>query len=436
MSTSSASNPFLPTPAGNAPFVGRQKLFDYLYQQLADPQGNRTALILGREGSGKTVALQRFRQAAEDSFMGVFIDLKAIPLQDEAAWLTQLALSAMRVLGEQDFSLYRLPRPGSDEMETRAWFHERYLPEAFNIIRHRRLIFLLDDGDALLDAIRRGDLPEDSLAYLSTLLRDHPALGFVLTLNSRHEARLPSFSPLVNPAQTFRLTRLEDAEVADLLRTALDGQATVEEEAALAVARASGGQPWLAARFGEALYRRWAANPSSRQWSAEDVKAVSPTVYAASSSAFQRVWEERSLTEQLILTAVTRLAYDTPLTPVDAPAIARWLAENAEPLDLTTVHAALRALEYDEVLETTPGGIRAASGLMQSWMLEHARLGHPAEVSPQRRWTLAAVAVVVGLALLLIALASQSGGAPSTTPGTIPPTVTLLPTPESSQAGS
>lgn len=429
MSTSSTSNPFLPNSEGVAPFVGRQKLFDYLYHQLADPQGNRAALILGREGSGKSAALHAFRRVAEDTFIGVLIDLKTVPLQDESAWLTQLALSTMRVLGERDFSLYRLPRPGSGDLETRDWFHGRYLPEAFNIIRHRRLIFLLDDGDVLLDAIRRGDLPEDSLAYLSDLLRDHPALGFVLTLDSQHEARLPSFSPLVNPAQTFRLTRLEDAEVAALLREPLGAQVAVEEGAALAVARASGGQPWLAARFGEALYRRWAANTGARQWTAEDVKAVSPPVYAASSSVFRRIWDERSPTEQHVLTAITRLVYDAPLTPVDAPAIARWLAENAEPLDLTTVHAALRALEYEDVLETTPGGIRAASGLMQSWLLEHARLGRPAVSSRQRRWTLAAVAVVIGLALLLILLASQSGAAPNAAPDTIPPTLTLLPTP-------
>ncbi|MBL8154740.1 MAG: hypothetical protein JNM70_11200 [Anaerolineae bacterium] len=430
MSTSSASNPFRPDGEGTALFVGRQKLFDYLYHQLADPQGNRAALILGREGSGKSAALHRFRQVAEETFIGVPIDLKTVPLQDESAWLTQLALSTMRVLGERDFSLYRLPRPGSSDLETRDWFDERYLPEAFNIIRHRRLIFLLDDGEVLLDAIRRGDLPEDSLTYLSSLLRDHPALGFVLTLDSQHEARLPSFAPLVNPAQTFRLTRLEDGEVAALLREPLGDQVAVEDGAALAVARASGGQPWLVGRFGEALYRRWAAHPGSRSWTAEDVKAVSQPIYAASSSVFRQIWDERSATEQQILTAMTRLVYDAPLTPVDAPAIARWLAENAEPLDLTTVHAALRALEYEDVLETTPGGIRAASGLMQSWLLEHARLGRPTELSPQRRWTLAAVAVLVGLALLLIVLASQSGTSSGPAPGTIPPTLTLLPTPE------
>jgi hypothetical protein len=435
MSTSSASNPFLPNTEGAVPFVGRQKLFDYLYHQLADPQGNRAALILGREGSGKSAALRRFQQVAEETFIGVLIDLKTIPLQDESAWLTQLALGAMRVLGERDFSLYRLPRPGSDDLEPRTWFHERYLPEAFNIIRHRRLIFLLDNGDALLDAIQRGDLPEDSLSYLSSLLRDHPALGFVLTLDSQHEARLPSFSPLVNPAQTFRLTRLEDSEVAALLRESLGGQVAIEDGAALAVARASGGQPWMVAHFVEALYERWAAHPSPRSCTAEDVKAVSQPIYAAS-SVFRRIWDERSATEQQVLTAMTRLIYDAPLTPVDAPAIARWLAENAEPLDLTTIHAALRALEYEEVLETTPGGIRATSGLMQSWLLEHARLGHPAESTPQRRWTLAAVMVLVGLALLLIVLASQSGTSSGPVPGTIPPTLTLLPTPEGSQPGS
>src|SRR5512145_448650 len=73
------------------PFVGRQKAFERLYQQLTDPMKAETTVVLGRQSSGKTALLQHFDAFFDESFVTVYIPLRAMPLTSETVWLKDLA---------------------------------------------------------------------------------------------------------------------------------------------------------------------------------------------------------------------------------------------------------------------------------------------------------------------------------------------------------
>src|SRR5688572_14398601 len=166
MENSATPNPYRPLPDKNdlsAPFAGRQKAFEFLYQRLTDPAGTESSLIMGRQEGGKTALLQHFNRFFDETFVGVYIPLLEKRLNSETDWLQLLAHEATRALSERNYTLSRLPEWDNTATDKRDWFSTTYLPEILNIIRRqRRLVFLLDDANVLLDAIAAGKLPDDS----------------------------------------------------------------------------------------------------------------------------------------------------------------------------------------------------------------------------------------------------------------------------------
>lgn len=435
MANQASSNPYRPLPDESdlsAPFAGRQRAFEFLYQQLTDPAGTESSLIIGRRESGKTALLQHFSRFFDETFVGVYIPLSDKRLTSEADWLQLLAQEATRALSERNYTLSRLPELDDALTDTRGWFGEIYLPEILNIIRRqRRLILLLDDANALLGASAAGKLPDDSIAYLHGLVQSHPQLGIVLTLDSQFEADIPKLSPLISLEAIFRLANLSADESDWLLTEPASGLYNLTADATATVYKATGGQPRLLQRFGYHLFKLWEAQPTRATLTADDVKQITPVVYAASESDLRAAWANTTRNERLALTAITSLIYADPLGAITPESLESWLVETDYPLDSTAIKAAIRGLEYREIVEHTPTGIRLTTGLMQTWLLENGRLTETAARAefrrPGLRWlALAAIAVLV---MALVLIASQNS-APVTANETAPvATVTLVANP-------
>ncbi|MDL1882669.1 hypothetical protein FBR01_03340 [Anaerolineae bacterium CFX8] len=430
-------NPYHPHTDGSAlaliPFAGRQKAFERLYQQLTDPLKSEVTVLLGRQGVGKTALLQHFHPFFDETFVSTYVPLGHLPLKSEAVWLKALARRITGVLIERSFTLARLPEKTPNDSKIRAWFEESYLLEVFNIIRrHRRLVLLLDDAEHLLRAVEEGQLPPDSFEYLYRLLAGYRQLGMVLTLDARSESQVSKLSPLAAVTGVFRLTNLSPEESAWLLREPVHRFYTVSEEAAAAAYRATGGQPRLLQRFGAALYRQWETQPEQRTFEPEQIKAVFPVVYAESEEEFRQTWLELSQTERLTLTAIAGRLFDDPLAPINAAEIAAWLVETDYPLDITAVNAALRSLEYREILTGSP--LQIGAGLVQTWLLENARLDSLVKPAPpdqpppsprlDRRMVALAIFILAVVFLALIFVLA-GGNAPVSGGAAAPPTVTL-----------
>ncbi len=431
----SVANPYQPTAGDEttlAPFIGRQKAFEHLYQQLTDPTSAGVSVILGRRDIGKTALLRHFNAYFDDTFVGVYVPLKSQPFRSESDWLNTLALGIMQVLSQRDFSLYRLPKQNAEDQDMRRWMMDEYLPNTFDIIRTRRLVWLIDDAGSLIQWKNDGKLPADHFAYLDSLVKRYQNLGIVLAMDSSYEMLIPGLNPLVSVTDVYRLANLSEDETSALIQQPAQHQFRVSDEAAASVFSATGGQPRLTQRFGAALYdHQQAANPARSTLTVEDVKTVSGSVQQQSEADFQLMWKDAGRNGQQVLTAITRLLFLDPLTPVDTTALSNWLIESDDPLDLTTINSALRGLEYDELIENSKGGIRLKSSLMQSWLLNHAE-AQTASKSPSDKPRRGLIIAAVLLALVIVALiyvaSQQRTDEPSLTT-TLQPTLTLISNP-------
>jgi hypothetical protein len=431
MASQAPANPYRPPQddaASLAPFAGRQKAFEFLYQQLTDPAGMETTLIVGRHDSGKTALLHHFAQYFDESFVGVYVPLTSKPPAHEDAWLRLLADGSARALAERNYTLSRLPEYEGG-MPFRTWFSETYLPELLNIIRRqRRLVFLVDDVNELLKAIEANHLPDDSIHFLNELVKANAQLGFVLTLDAQFEDDIPKLSPLVSLEDVFRLANLGEDDTAWLLNQPVSGYYGFNPDALTAVHRASGGQPRLVQRFGSHAFRAWEARPNRTTLTPEDVKQISAKVYSESEPDLRVAWSKASRNERLVLTAISSLIYADPLGKITPPDVETWLVETDYPLDSTAINAAIRGLEYQEIVEHSTAGIRLTASLMQSWLLENGRLDdsapRPNIRRPLMRWLALGGLVLLIAVLVLVATQTKPPG-----DAIIEPTVTLVTNP-------
>lgn len=407
-------------PAPPVFFAGRQPLYTRLRQYILNP-GGHALTITGQAGIGKTAFLHQFPRMFDNHFIGVYVPVARLRLDNEHTWLKTLMNTTNTALIAAGFESFRLPQPpDSGAGSLREWLKHAYLPEIFHIIRpQRRLVWLLDDIGYFISAVTERHLPEDSPSFLLSLMQTCPQLSIVLTARTDYEHRLSALTPLYHPAIVQRMEQLSAEESRELLQAAAPGLSDAD---ARLVYEAGGGSPRLLQRFA----RRLSDLPQD-SLAPDDVKWIADSVYAESAAEFQALWRTLNRDERLVLTGVSGLLYENAGQVISAGAISRWLGQNDYPMDIIAVNAALRSLEYHHILAGSAQGVRPVSGLMQTWLLENARLDDNRMRSGYTvsRRRLLLLALLSGI-LILVTLTLLSQVFPAERSSSLPvPTVTL-----------
>lgn len=354
-----------------APFAGRGSTFARLRRQLIDATQQGALLVMGRKRIGKTAFLYAFEGAFDETFVGVFVPLQMPPSSEDEWWLN-LAQSITERLIDRTFTLTRLQELQPPEEDARDWFTRVFLPPVLALIRpHRQLVLLLDDIDGLLDRIKQGSYRADTIAYLRAMTDQFAQLHVVATMHLHHEARLSELYPLVLPTHTLRLTSLAPEETAWLLREPVRELYSLDGEALREAHDLTGGEPAFVQYVGNTIFRRYLSEDKT-SFTADDIKRAGQTLYRQVEGDLRDTWETLNYNEGRVLKGISQLIYANPLRPVDLDAIAVWLADSDDPLDRTTISAALRSLEYREIVALLPEGIHIQSLWMQRFLLENA----------------------------------------------------------------
>ncbi len=440
-----------PEAIDGVPFAGRKEAFGRLYKQLNDtaPGAMRALCFVGRRRAGKTALLLAFDAAFGESYAGARVFVGQFMPEDEEEFLLMLAQAATEAILDSTGKVGKLNEIAQLEEggDARAWLVETFLPVALSALQGRRLVFLLDDADKLLNAVRSGTLRLDTFAYLRLLVETFPEIGFVLTLDAEYEPEIDSLGPLIGVNDSFRLTNLAPDETRWLLQEPVRGCYSVPDDAATAVHKATGGAPALVQQFGFQLFQRWNLTPEINVVTLDDVKTLTRNMYQYAEADMKYDWLRLSPNEKRVLAAISQRHYADPLKKVDPEAIEAWLADSDTPMDRTAINAALRGLDYAELVQTTQVGTAISSGLMQAWLLENAgRMSFgggtaiPARVTsliagetPEHKSgipaRLALMSVVAAAALGILAGVLVFGNPPSGEAQSPAPTVTLVSTP-------
>jgi len=429
-----SENPYQAFPDDDrlAPFAGRQAELTRLDHYLKEPATDYALIYLGQRRKGKTALLRRFDTIFQEPYIGAYLPLSNLDLQTEADLLRAIVEAIAYYLTRRDYTASRIPVMDEEPADWRGWITHTWLPEIIHIIRpHRKLVLLFDDAHHWLAA------EDDSFVFFHSLLRDHPQLKLVMTMNAAAEDRLGLMAPLFNPAHTLRLTNLTLEECRWLLQSPSAGRYTITEDSILAVYRASGGHPQLAQRFAYHIYAYRDAHPDQHIITPQIIKSLTTVMYTHSERELANMWAESMDNERLILSAVSDLHYDDPLAKISAEQVSAWLVQGGYPMDTTTVHATLRSLEYRELLTHRGNNIELASHLLQMWLLDNAhrstlrpvRDAHRSETDSARRLRVRRPALILGImaviALLVLIISLSNTPQPTSSENRFLPTVTL-----------
>lgn len=398
------------------PFAGRERAVGRINQHLADPLNTPVPAFYGRAAIGKTALLRQFTGPPTKTYVSIYLPLATFHLTHEMDWMQALINTTLNTLEAHQMTVTSAERPAQADVDRlKTWYAEDFLPAVFRVIRrNRRLLLLIDDAEKLLQMDQDAVLDSASLPYLHQLRGEN--LTLALTLDEAVEDNLTAFRPLFEPKQALRLTNLDAPTCAQVFRQA---GIHLEDDAAQHLHRLSGGQPDLINRFGYHLYEERGQRLTTTQ-----VKAAVSAVYDDKQATFHTRWSQLSLDERLVLTAVSSRLYDHPLRPVTIETIETWLVETDYPLDPVTIRATVRGLQYHElIIGDTTQGLRVASGMLQKWMLENARLDDPTPGNEGNRLMLLAGILIALLVLGAILLLAST---PSGTPNTQIPTAPLI----------
>jgi hypothetical protein len=402
-------------PHDSAGFIGREAFLAAIHQYLADPVDPRMLTILGARLSGKSFLFSRFGELFDDDFLAVRPSpAGAIP--DETAWITALAAATSAMLADRGSPVALDPPALASAAEARFWLADHALPRVLRRIRdHRRLVWLIDDAERLVDAVQAGRLPADHFDFLHGLLDRFPQLRMVGSLSSEREGDLPRLAPLAAPDLTIQLRRPTTEEASAYLAGV--GLALEPELVARAI-RLTGRHPRLLTLFGRAL----AAQAEGDHEAA--LTRAAAQAYEAASADFQRQWGALGRDEQVVLAAMASAEGPHP-APATAPQITRYLVETDHPLDQTTVGATLRSLTHAGLLVPDEhGGFALEAGLFRRWVQDNGRPGaHGARANRSlaaSEWFILALLVLIGaLALLASGSAQPDRGGVEPAPATV-----------------
>lgn len=398
-------NPLSDSP----PFVGRQAMLARLQQFLSNTTPQAHALcFVSAEGMGKTALLKHITRLGGD-FIGVYVVMNDARLSSERDVLLHVIQRMTDALKNADINPARIPPIDHMASNLREWLIQAYLPEVAKLVRTRRLVLLWDDVHALMDAKNTLRVPRDFATFWRDVLQKFPQIALIASADLHHEAQLQALAPLISTANTERLTRLTADESAAFVR--LFAAHASEDTQAHAYAL-TGGHPRFLRLYSQ--YLTADATPEDAQ----------DKLYAASHEDFLRMWFRFSRDERIVLTAMAQLAYQDPSAVMTLDAIRDWLIETDYPLDSTTIHTALRGLEYLEVTQHVPQGITWTSTLFYRWLVEHGRLDGDTPATPPNRRLLIGGVLLVLLVLLIVAMVVMSPP-PSLTQPAVVATATL-----------
>jgi hypothetical protein len=390
-------------------FVGREGALAWVRQHLADPLNTPVPAFIGRDGIGKTALLKQFAGVHQgSSFVGVYINCRAHDINNEMDWLIVL-YQTLRDHVKQIGIVIEVEKFSdlTDDAEVfKAWFKDEYLVKLLRQLdSNGRVLFLIDNAEILLETMMRDTLAEDYFAYLNELRSAQ--VGVAFTLHIDYENRLELFYTIVQDSEQFmRLNSLTMEQTQALL----EKNYTIDAEAVEAIYKASGGEPRFIKAFGAYL-------PADGAIDSGQVKSVTRNIYDNHRATFRKLWGELTDDERLVLMAIGNMVYDDPLEPITAGKIERWLSETEHPLELTTIHASIRGLEYRELLAgDTRHELTLQLGLLLPWILEQGALsggGASGGKLSNRALLLGAIVLMVLLIALVVLSNTERDTAPN-----------------------
>lgn len=414
------TNPYNPLKPVLDPtmFYGQDDALRFLTLNLSGRRTPRALVVLGTRGIGKSSLLSQVPLVVDERYPSVKIDAATIERDNPVAFVATIVDQTRAMMSVIEASTYRLP-PFPDvsdpKMDLLGWLADEYLEVVFSAIRRtRHLILMVDNVHLLLDAMDEGYFPANFMSYWQDMLDRYEQLDLLFSLDIAYEARALQTPPLDDPNLHYRLAPLDEASARNLLLEPMQTSYGIEDEVLRRIMLWTGGHPYHVQAFGRLLYRRWADDRGRvNLMTMNDLAAVYPAALEMARDTINPTYKALRPNERLVLTALLDI---NAAATIDE--IATWLQSADHQLEGVQIAAALRGLEYVNVL-TVDNDERYdfVSQLEADW-LRRQKVGVPTTADkmptvPAWRGYVLIAALAIGLTGAVLLLTSGDSDSPS-----------------------
>lgn len=242
-------------------FFGRQALFAWIKEQTTSGlTADQPFILLGAPKIGKTAVLKQIESGTlNPPFIGVYLDFAQIALDSVSALYWEIATAGLNTLAKQNIELDTLNHTDFIADPTKALQQQFLLPaekllqekRAFQKSSSRRLLFLFDNTQWLLDQTESETLPADSLARLHQHLTQDTSARTIFAVTDEGNGRIAEH-PALQEGLFYQLPPLNEVETIALVRQPVSF--TLVQDVAHYIYNVTEGYPYKTHQLCHALY--------------------------------------------------------------------------------------------------------------------------------------------------------------------------------------
>lgn len=294
-------NPYIITPlTGEDGFYGRTDILQFVNNTLASPYQN-VIVLYGQRRIGKTSLLHQLSRPHHipPGFLPIYFDLMGRAQQTLGEALYGLAREVSKKL--------RLPRPKQGNFQQAAYFQDQFLPQAYEALGNRQLLFLIDEFDVLGEApATRKAATETFFPYLQELILDENRLSFVFVVGRRLDELPSRIKATFKSAQVKHISVLTRTDARRLIVEPARDQLEYEAEAIEAILELTAGHPYFTQLIGYSIYDSLSHDGRSVV-TLTDVEEAVERAMELGMGGLAWFWDEFPPAERFILSAVAHV---------------------------------------------------------------------------------------------------------------------------------
>ena len=294
-------NPYIITPlTGEDGFYGRTDILKFVHNTLASPY-QRVIVLYGQRRIGKTSLLHQLSRPHHipPGFLPIYFDLMGRAQQTLGEALYGMAREVMKKLG--------LPRPNQTDFQEETYFQDQFLPQAYQALGKRQLLFLIDEFDVLGEApATRKAAIETFFPYLQELILDEDRVSFIFVVGRRLDELPSRIKATFKSAQFKHISVLNRTDARRLIVEPARGQLEYESEAVEAILHLAAGHPYFTQLICYSLFNELSHNGRSvvRLTDVEDAMVRAMELGMGGLAWF---WDEFPPAERFILSAIAHV---------------------------------------------------------------------------------------------------------------------------------
>ncbi|MFM7408730.1 MAG: ATP-binding protein [Cuspidothrix sp.] len=294
-------NPYIVgRPVDQQLFFGRESLFSSLQDDL---KHNRNIILLhGQRRSGKSSVIKNIPYQLSDLHEFVFVTFN-LEYYSQESLSRILAELAKEIISDLSLDYESINLPGITELELEPEiFSDQFLPQVYQALKNKRLVFLIDEFDALLNS-NNPELLQQVYQYYQSLIVNFRKKLFLILLIEQKSVNHPTISKIFKDVPIREIGLLDKNNTKKLIIEPAKNILEYEEDAIEEIFNLSAGHPYFIQAICFTIFGRAREND---HWKVnkEDVESIINKAIEISEAGLAWFWDGFSIPEKIVFAAI------------------------------------------------------------------------------------------------------------------------------------